>query len=154
MQLLTCSYASNAFTLKPAHLRNRPPRPVRRPLGPSHGPGPHQAPKTKPIRGHEACSSALHATTSALDLRPAPHRPYVSPQRNLLPGGDPACCTSSGHLKAGLSLAQAQTCSASGFTSDDACTVPEPCLEICGPRCKAFKAALRGFSYNIHWRAR
>lgn len=81
-------------------------------------------------------------------------KPYVSSQRTLLPSGDPACCTSSGHLKTGLSASQGQACNAKGFTSDDACTVPEPCLEICGPRCKAFKAALRGFSYNIHWRAR
>lgn len=81
-------------------------------------------------------------------------RPYVSSRQDLMLTGDPACCTARGHRRDDLSPAADAACTIGGWTSDDACTVPEPCLEICGPRCQAFKQALRGVSYGIHWRAR
>jgi hypothetical protein len=94
---------------------------------------------------------------SALDSYPtrieAVCTPFATADGRLLPHGNLQCCTESGFLKAELSSSQLATCATMGFDSDTACRTPDVCYEICGPRCKAFKDALVGFEYVIHWRA-
>jgi hypothetical protein len=78
---------------------------------------------------------------------------FVDSSGRFRPYGDPACCTANGRLHGNLSPAQRQSCSAGGFDGDAACVAPDPCLEVCGPQCQAFKSALRGLKFAIRWYA-
>jgi hypothetical protein len=80
--------------------------------------------------------------------------PYATSDGRLRSHGDPSCCTSHGVLRSNLTAAQRSACTASGFANDRACSTPDLCYQICGPKCRAFKQAIAGFDYVIHWRAR
>lgn len=60
---------------------------------------------------------------------------------------NPSCCTASGALRLDSTDARCD-----GITAS-ACQVPDICEAICGPSCKAFKKALQGMEYRVHWRA-
>jgi hypothetical protein len=77
-------------------------------------------------------------------------RRFVSSGR-LFPSGPLDCCNPDGRRKGNLSASAAASCAARGFDTDNSCVAPDSCLEICGPRCKAFKRALIGVEYRIDW---
>lgn len=59
------------------------------------------------------------------------------------------CCTQAGGLNP---TRNATACAVLGYASEDACRTPDVCWEICGPRCRGFKDALRGFEFLAYWR--
>lgn len=121
------------------------------------------------LAGRAECSGlspTLSVLREASEL-PAACRPYVgtvaAPTQmegqcrrfvtagRLFPSGPLDCCNPDGRMKGNLNASVAASCVARGFDSDSACLAPDACLEICGPRCKAFKRALIGVEYRIDW---
>jgi hypothetical protein len=98
----------------------------------------------------EACQPSPTGAPTNMEARCAR---FKTTSGQLYANGSPTCCTSDGRLRGDLSATQTQSCAVSGFDGDASCKAPDVCLEICGPRCKRFKEALRGFEFRIDWRA-
>ena len=73
---------------------------------------------------------------------------------SFLPNGDSFCCSPDGRFKLNLSETDQGICEARGYLGNESCRAPDVCREVCGPRCKQFKRAIRGFEIDIDWMVR